>query len=257
MDERRSRSIEISARTVDEAVLKALQELGLGRDDVTVEVIKPGSRGLLGLGGEDAVVRVTAKEPPSATGGEVSVASTLPKTEEATEPAATQAVAPEPSALERESLASLGSEVLQKLLDYMGIQARVTTEEIPSESQAESPSIMFNISGKDLGVLIGRRGETLRDLQYLTCLLISRRTQHWPNVVVDVEHYKSRREKSLIDLARRMANRVRITAQPVSLEPMPAYERRIIHLALRDDPDVFTESVGQDEKRKVVILPKK
>ncbi len=255
MDERRSKSIEISARTVDEAVLKALQQLGLRRDDVTVEVIKPGSRGLLGLGGENAVVRVTVKEHPS--GEEGSVLSPFPKAKETAVPSATQAVEPEPSAIERESLASLGNEVLQKLLDYMGLQARVTAEEIPSESQAESPALVFNISGKDLAVLIGRRGETLRDLQYLTCLLISRRIQHWPNVVVDVEHYKSRREKSLVELARRMANRVRITAQPVSLEPMPAYERRIIHLALRDDPDVFTESVGQDEKRKVVILPKK
>ncbi|MGC8786212.1 MAG: RNA-binding cell elongation regulator Jag/EloR [Anaerolineae bacterium] len=256
MDEKSSRSIEVSARTVDEAVLKALEQLGLSREEVTIEVIKPGSRGLLGLRGEDAVVRVTAKEPPSSTVEEV--LEQLPSTGEETAPSSgVQAVQTELPAAGQEVLAQLGSEVLQNLLSYMGLQARVTREEVPAEMQAEAPVVAFNISGTDLGVLIGRRGETLRDLQYLTCLLISRQTQHWPNVIVDVEHYKSRRQKSLVDLARRMANRVRITAQPVSLEPMPAYERRIVHLALRDDPDVYTESVGQDDKRKVVILPKK
>ncbi|MEM4724391.1 MAG: RNA-binding cell elongation regulator Jag/EloR, partial [Candidatus Hadarchaeum sp.] len=177
--------------------------------------------------------------------------------EEPAPPSAVQEVQTEPATAELEMLAQLGSEVLQNLLSYMGLQAMVTREEVPAEMQAGSPVVAFNISGTDLGVLIGRRGETLHDLQYLTCLLISRQTQHWPNIIVDVEHYKSRRQKSLVDLARRMANRVRITAQPVSLEPMPAYERRIVHLALREDPDVYTESVGQDDKRKVVILPKK
>nr|MBC7244895.1 protein jag [Chloroflexota bacterium] len=246
MDER-GKSVEVSGRSVDEAIRKALQQLGLSQDEVTVEVIKEGSRGLLGLGGEEAIVRVSAKTPPPTT------------EEEPSEPSPAQEVQAEAvlPIMVQETLAQLGIEVLQKLLDYMGLKARVTREEVPAEVQDESNAVLFNISGTDLGVLIGRRGETLRDLQYLTCLLISRRTQHWPNIVVDVEHYKSRREKSLIDLARRMANRVRITAQPVSLEPMPAHERRIVHLALRDDPDVFTESVGQDEKRKVVILPKK
>jgi spoIIIJ-associated protein len=124
------------------------------------------------------------------------------------------------------------------------------------ESQTDSDSVLLNVSGDDLGVLIGRRGETLRDLQFLTCLIISRHVQRWPNLIVDVEHYKARREKSLTELARRMADRVRITGQSMPLEPMPPHERRIVHLALRDDPDVFTESIGQDERRKVVIMLK-
>ena len=115
----------------------------------------------------------------------------------------------------------------------------------------------LNISGDGLGVLIGRRGATLNDLQYLTCLLVSRRVQRWPDLVVDVERYKARREKSLVELAKRMAERVRTTAQPLPLEPMPPNERRIVHLALRDDPNVYTESSGEDEERKVVIRPKK
>jgi spoIIIJ-associated protein len=87
--------------------------------------------------------------------------------------------------------------------------------------------------------------------------MVSRQLERWPNLVVDVEDYKARREKSLVGLAGRMADRVRTTDQPVNLEPMPAHERRIVHLALSDDPDVYTESTGQDEKRKVVIYPKK
>jgi len=233
MDEN-SRSIEVSARSVDEAILKALQELGLGRDEVEVEVVKQGSRGLLGLLSEDAVVRVTAKVPASV--------------EEAPAPSVV---------IDQHELAQLGIEILQNLVSYMGLRARVTRESAPLESQTGSDAVLLNVSGEDLGVLIGRRGETLRDLQFLACLIISRHIQSWPNLIVDVEHYKSRREKSLIDLARRMADRVRTTAESVSLEPMPPHERRIVHLALRDDPDVFTESVGQAERRKVVIMPKK
>jgi spoIIIJ-associated protein len=242
MDERRNRSIKVSARTVDEAVFQALQQLGLERDQVEVEVIKQGSRGLLGLLSEEAVVRVSAKQPPAAPPQAVAQA---------------EEQAEEAEAVEQDDVARVSAEVLQNLLNYMGISGRVTLETVPAESKTAAGSILLNISGDDLGLLIGRRGETLRDLQFLTCLIVSRRMQRWPNVIVDVEHYKSRREKSLAELARRMADRVRVTAQPVSLEPMPPYERRIVHLALRDDPDVRTESTGQGERRKVVILPKK
>lgn len=234
--EEKNRSIEVSARSVDDAISEALQQLGLSRDEVEVEVIKQGSRGLLGLLSEDAVVRVTAKVPDVAP------------VEEAAPPSA---------AVEQDEIARLGIEALQNLVNYMGLRAHVTRESTLLQSQTGSASVLLNVSGEDLGVLIGRRGETLRDLQFLTCLIISRHIQRWPNLIVDVEHYKSRREKSLIDLARRMADRVRTTSQSMSLEPMPPHERRIIHLALRDDPDVFTESVGQDAKRKVVIMPKK
>ncbi len=249
MDER-SRGIEVSARSVEQAVLQALQQLGLGRDQVEVEVIKQGSRGLLGLLSEEAVVRVTPKAPAVApteqsAAGETQLPSPAPEV-------------PVPSpAKEQDEIARLGIEVLQNLLNYMGLRAQVSREDIRLKSQGDTNPVLLNISGTGLGALIGRRGETLRDLQFLTCLMISRHTQHWPNVIVDVEHYKSRREKALTDLARRMAERVRITAQPVSLEPMPPRERRIVHLALHDDPGVFTESTGQGEKRKVVIMPKK
>jgi spoIIIJ-associated protein len=228
----------------------------LSRDQVEIEIIRPGSRGLLGLLGEEAVVRVSAIAAPPASVEEAVTTPPVPAEAAVIPPAAEEAPMPAP-AVAPDEVARLGTEVLQDLLNHMGLQARVTREAALVEDDAEPGAVLLNINGADLGVLIGRQGETLRDLQFLTCLIISRHTQRWPNVIVDVEHYKSRRQKSLVDLAKRMAERVRITAQPVSLEPMPPHERRIVHLALREDPDVFTESMGQDEKRKVVIMPKR
>lgn len=248
MDDR-TKSVEVSARSVDEAVDKALQQLGLGRDQVEVEIVKQASRGLLGLLSEDAVVRVTAKAPSPRALDEKSELSDADEEAEAGEE-------PRPTAGEGE-IAALGSKVLQNLLGYMGLRARVSSEEAYAVGSSSSEVVRLNITGEGMGVLIGRRGETLRDLQYLTCLVISRELQHWPNLVVDVEDYKARREKSLVELARRIADQVRKTAESVQLEPMPPHERRIVHLSLRDDPDVFTESYGQDDRRRVVIIPKK
>jgi spoIIIJ-associated protein len=123
-------------------------------------------------------------------------------------------------------------------------------------SQTGADAVLLDVAGDDLGGLIGRRGETLRDVQFLTCLMVSRELQHWPNLMVDVEHYRARRERTLTALAQRMADQVRKSGESVALEPMPANERRIVHLALRDDADVFTESIGQGERRKVTIFPK-
>jgi spoIIIJ-associated protein len=244
MDERSS-SVTVSARSVDDAVRQALQQLAVSGDDVDVEVIKPGSRGLLGLLSEEAVVRVTLKSALSA------------RFEQEESPESADAVVDEgyqePG---QDGTVGGAAEVLQTLLDSMGVRGRVVRDKSALASQTGPEATVLNISGDDLGLLIGRRGETLRDLQFLTCLMVSRRDGHWPNLIVDVEHYKSRREKSLMDLARRMADKVRASAEPLPLEPMPAHERRIVHLALRDDPDVRTESTGLGEKRKVVILPK-
>jgi spoIIIJ-associated protein len=234
-------------------VQQALQRLGLSLDEVEVEVIKQGSRGLLGLLSEEALVRVTPMSHAESD-AQLRQLDKAPEPEnQAEEP---ESEAPELEEREEDQVAQQGAEALQKLLYYMGVPGRVSKEPMPLKSQGGAPSTLLNISGDDLGLLIGRRGETLRDLQFLTSLIVSRNSQRWPGLSVDVEHYKARREKSLIELARRMADRVRTTRQPVPLEPMPPFERRIVHLALRDDPDVRTESMGLDEKRKVVIYPK-
>jgi len=217
MDQRRS--VEASAKSVEEATEKALAELGASREEVEIQILSQGGRRLLGFGTQEARVRVTLRPP-------------------------------EP----QEEVAIVAKEVLERLLGGMGIEARVSlrTLDLP-----EGPNpIVLDITGQNLGILIGRRGETLRALQYITRLIVNRRLHRWAEIVVDVEGYKKRRERSLTQLARRMADRATLLGQAVSLEPMPPHERRIIHLALRDHEKVTTESVGEGDRRKVVIFPK-
>jgi len=230
--EGKRRSVEASGGSVDEAVEKALEELGVDKDQVESEVLAEGSRGLLGLGREKAKVRVTLLEP-----GEP-----REKLEEFEEPAPARA-----------DVAEVALEVLRNLLHHMGVQAEVVVREPAGD---ESLPIVLDVEGDNLGILIGRQGETLRDLQYISRLIVSRKLQRWVNVVVDVGGYKRRREAILTELAERMAKRVMDEGRPVTLEPMPAHERRIVHMALRDYESVRTESTGEGGRRKVVILPK-
>jgi spoIIIJ-associated protein len=221
-----ARSIEVSAPTVEEAIAKGLAELGKAEDGVEIEVLDPGSRGLLGIGAKEARVRLS--------------------------------FGPEAEALSlEESVEQIARETLQELLTKMGVKARVSVrpeDEMPQDEDA--PPFILDVTGDDLGVLIGRRGQTLLALQYITRLIVSREVQRWVNLVVDVEKYKARREKSLRQLAQRMAERVSFNHQPIALEPMPPHERRIVHLTLRDHPIVSTQSIGKGDQRKVTIVPK-
>jgi spoIIIJ-associated protein len=222
-----AKSIEVSAPAVEEAIAKGLAELGKAEDEVEIEVLSPGSRGVLGIGAKDAVVRLSFVEP-----------------EEEAPPL-------------EESVEQIARETLQELLTKMGVKAQVTIrpeEEIPQDEDA--PPFILDVMGDDLGVLIGRQGQTLLALQYVTRLIVSREVQRWVSLVVDVEKYKARREKSLRQLAQRMAERVSFNHQPIALEPMPPHERRIIHLTLRDHPIVTTKSIGKGDQRKVTIVPK-
>ena len=237
-----AKSIEVGAPTVEEAIAKALDELGKAEDEVDIEVLDPGSRGLLGIGAKDALVRLSfveleeEKAPPLAEG--------VPPLEEEVPPL-------------EQNVEQIGRETLQELLAKMAVKASVSIrpeEEVPQDEDA--PPFILDITGDDLGVLIGRRGQTLQDLQYITRLIVGREVQRWVNLVVDVEKYKLRREKSLRQLAQRMAERVAFGDQPVALEPMPPNERRIIHLALRDHPIVTTQSVGTGDQRRVTIVLK-
>lgn len=217
-----SQANEFSGKTVEEAVEKGLAELGVARNAVNVEIVREGSRGILGLGGENAVVLLTRVEtppvgaPPTGAGADA-------------------------------------KEILEGLLSRMGIPARV---EISPAGESEGPdAFALNIVGDDLGILIGRRGETLRDLEYITRLMLAPKHKS-VKVVVDVEGYRVRRERVLRELAKRMAERVAVNRQPITLEAMPAYERRIVHLTLRDHPAVTTNSIGEGEHRRVMILHK-
>lgn len=153
-------------------------------------------------------------------------------------------------------LEALAVELLARVIDLMGFDVEIVSSwETPAEAEAE-PYLNLDIRGDDLGVLIGRRGETLANIQFLLRLMVNQRMKAWKNVVVDVEQYKERRVQQLTQLANRMAEQVATGGRAMSLEPMPANERRIIHIALRDHPAVYTESTGEGERRKVAIIPR-
>jgi spoIIIJ-associated protein len=216
------KSLEVSGRTVEEAIQKALEKLGVTREEVEVTVVKEGKHGILGLGAEEAKVRVQ------------SLVGVPGKADE------------------------MAKEVLETLLTRMGVEASVASQtKPPVEGGGEASDVIaLDVSGDDLGILIGRRGQTLSSLQYIVRLIVANQAKARVPVVIDVEGYKQRRYEALQALAHRMAEQVRVRGRPFALEPMPAYERRIIHLALADNPDVATESVGDGEARKVVITPR-
>jgi spoIIIJ-associated protein len=229
-------SVDASGRTIEEAVEKALAQLGLERAQVEIEVVREGRGGILGIGGEDA--RVTVR-PKDATGGGENVTPAAGEDESESEEEVESAV-----------------EVLEKLLSLLGVDAtvRVRQPETPGDGVAVVKAVL-DISGDDLGILIGRRGETLSSLQYVVNLMVGRKLKTRAAFGVDVAGYRRRREDSLKNLALHMAERVRSSGQIMTLEPMPPNERRIVHLTLAQDASVITESIGEGENRKVVIRP--
>ncbi|MBI5564696.1 MAG: KH domain-containing protein [Chloroflexi bacterium] len=232
-------SIEAVGNTIEEAITRGLDVLNLERRNVTIDVLSaPGDR--------EARVRLTRQAiiEPAAT----PVAT----------PAASAPVEVE-AAPELDADAAAAQRVLTTLLAKMRISTQVEArlmDLLSDQDRQDGPTLVLNIQGGELGGLIGRRGETLEDLQYLTRLLVAKELGRYINLVIDVEGYKSHREQMLQQLAQRMAERVTTSHKPASLEPMPANERRIIHLTLRDHPHVRTESVGAGENRKVTIVPK-
>ncbi|RRR67021.1 MAG: KH domain-containing protein [Candidatus Viridilinea halotolerans] len=222
------KSIEISARTVAEAVELALAQLGKDRDEVAIAVLEAGEAG------EEALVRVAVVDEDD---DEFAPAAESPA-----------------------DVQEIARQTLDDLLTRMHIHAYITPVlvRVPGQKGNIEETVTLHVEGADeeaMGLLIGRRGETLRSLQFLLNLLVSRRVQKWPQVVVDVGNYRQRRQESLEGLARRMADRVRQSGRPIMLEPMAAYERRIVHLALRGDQSIYTESSGEGENRKIVIYP--
>ena len=155
-----------------------------------------------------------------------------------------------------QEVGAVATELLQGMLDRMDVRATVQVVEYRGVlDEGQDPPLVLNIAGEDLGILIGRRAETLVALQYLTRLMVNHRVHRWVNLVVDVEGYKARREEQLVRLAERMAERVATTGRAVALEAMPPRERRIVHITLRNHPQVTTQSVGEGDQRKVTIVP--
>ena len=208
----------MSGRTVEEAIEVALKELDADRDEVEVEILSRGKPGFLGFGAEPA--RVSVRKLTSVG-----------------------------------NAASLALDVLNKILARSGVQTLTT---LRSAHDPDSGGPVIDITGEDAGLLIGRRGETLRALQYIVNLAVKNTLKDVDvRVSLDVERYRERRNNSLHEMALRVAERVAGTGRAIPLEPMPAAERRIIHIALADHPRVTTESSGVGEIRKVTISPKR
>ncbi len=158
----------------------------------------------------------------------------------------------------RNEIFNTAKKVLEELLSLMDLHGTVlpSDEFTVNDENGELSSVGLNIEGEDLGILIGRRGQTMVSLQYIVRIIMSHKMEVQIPIVLDVEGYKQRRCEGLRSLANRLAEQVKTRKTPFTMEPMPAFERRIIHLALADHPDVITESVGVGEARKVVITPK-
>ncbi|MGB8707269.1 MAG: RNA-binding cell elongation regulator Jag/EloR [Dehalococcoidia bacterium] len=211
--------LEVSGKSVDEAIQIALEKLGVSEDKVEVTVLKKGRSGVLGMGVEEAKIKVRLK----------------------------------PAAGEKADAVEVAKEVLETLVKLMKITAEVS---VLQANTGELP-VTLNIEGEDLGVLIGRRGQALASLQHVVRLIVAEKLKVWVPINVDIAGYKKRRYESLQNLALRLAEQVKRNRRLIMLEPMPADERRIIHLALADHPDVTTQSMGEGDMRKVAILLKK
>lgn len=234
----RQTSVEIQARSRDEALRLALEQLGTSADNVTIEVLAEIENDFYGDG--EVLLRVTRKGAPARPA--------------AVDAGPRQAVADD-LLQEYEQLAK---EIVTELLQQMNVEADVVAVDNPSVmpvSPDDPTTVFIDIMGRDLGLLIGRRGENLGQFQYIVNLLLNRETDDWVRIILDVEGYRIRREESLIGLAERVGRQVARNRRPISLEPMPPNERRVVHLTLQNQPDVKTESSGEGPLRRVTVYP--
>lgn len=231
------KTLEKSARTEDEAIAAALAELGMDRDDVSVEIVERAKSGFLGIGASPAVIRVSyeAEDEPAAP-------ATAPKAEA---PAAAPA---KPAAVvdENEDYAEV-RRFLTGLLERMGVNADIEI------SPRENGGVNVNLSGSGMGAIIGRRGETLDAIQHLTNYVVNRGSEKRLHISVDAECYRSKREESLTRLAEKMAEKAIKYKRSMALEPMNSYERHVIHTALQNYEGVTTSSTGVEPNRRVVV----
>lgn len=260
------REIEVRGADVEKAIEAGLQKLGVNRSDVIIDVIDEGSRGLLGIGSREAVVRLVSLSAPELAPRREPVAKTaVPAPKPQPKPAPKKrdtAVAAKSNGSEVEVKEAdpeekeAAMEVMTTLLAKMNVEAELAASISEPDDLTGRRVHVIDVEGDDLGVLIGPRGETLDAVQYLARLMVGNQLQQRASFVVDVEGYRKRRQQALARLAERMAKKVISRRRPVSLEPMPPHERRIIHMTLRDNDEVYTQSSGEGKRRKVRILPK-
>ncbi len=230
-------SVEATGATIEDAVDAALQQLGAARADVEVEILENPSRGLLGLvGNRPARVRVTKSASESTA---VAPPATAPDGD---------AIADAPLPEVTEEFKERAAQLLREIVRRVRIEAEVTVH--PHEE-----GILLELSGDTSGILIGRHGQMLDALTYIVNRILLRDNEHAPRVVIDSNSYRSRRRSALEDLAHRMAEQAKRKGKPVTLNPMPPQDRRIIHLVLQADPSLTTQSSGKGALRRLVIIP--
>jgi spoIIIJ-associated protein len=238
-------TLEMIAPTIEEAVSRGLDQLGLPREAVDVEILDSGNKGLFGLGTRQARVRLTIKN------GDTPEISAAPKNEKRENEKYKTTV------VDEESILEVSRTVVMDLLEKMKVHARVSAHFSTQDSTTQQSVVIIEIQGDDLSYLIGRRSETLNALQYITGLIVGKEVGHYVRLMIDIQGYRSRRDQQLRQLANRLADQVARTGRKQTLEPMPSNERRIVHLELSNHPLVTTESVGEEPNRKVTILLKK
>lgn len=264
------RTIEATGKTIEDAVRSGLVRLGLMEEEVTIEVLAEPKSGFLGFGSKPAKVRLTEKarknapiydieeeerkaappaEPKAAEAAPAEDVTAETPEEPVEEPAAVEAE-PAEETFTAEEAAAKAKAFLQDVLRNMGIEVMI-------EKMIKSDKIILHLHGKNLGILIGKHGQTLDALQYLTNLTTNQGEETRYFIMLDVENYRQRREETLKQLAVRLAGRVKRSGEKVVLEPMNGYERKIIHVALQNEAHVRTESEGQDPYRHVVIYYEK
>ena len=238
--------ITVSKKTVDEAITEACIQLGLASADIEVEVIEKGSAGFLGIGAKQAVIKAWKKEDPKKEAPKKEekpvVKEEVKEVEEVSEPEKEEKL----SEVEPQTKEAC-EKFLYDVLKTMGMEVTITSE------IDEDGSLSINMDGENMGILIGKRGQTLDSLQYLTNRVANKMQDGYVRVKLDTENYRSRRKETLENLAKNIAHKVKRTKKAVSLEPMNPYERRIIHSALQGDKYVSTHSEGEEPYRRVVV----
>jgi spoIIIJ-associated protein len=245
--------LEVIAPTTEEAIENGLTQLGLSEDQVEIEVLDSGSKGLLGIGGRQSRVKLMVKDPSSLMPEAQSRLDEKPEKEDDLDISTIKIVEQDSLSDEEKQNLKVTKTVVEELLERMRVKASITPRYVEPEDERDRRVILVDIQGNDLSILIGRRSETLNALQYITSLIVSKELNKWVPLMIDVQGYRERRNRQLRQLGRKMAEQAIQSGRKQVLEPMPANERRVIHLELRDHAQVFTESTGEEPYRKVTI----
>lgn len=241
---------EFTGKTVDEALTAATVSLGLTSDQIDYEVVSEGSSGFLGIGSKDAVIKVISKEEKAKLEEET---VNTPSIEEKVEATETPVVEDKPG-ISDEEVEKIARDFLNDVFAAMNLKVEMN---VVFEEDDHGKTMSIDLKGPEMGIIIGKRGQTLDSLQYLVNLAVNRKAADYVRVKIDTEDYRRRRKETLENLAKNMAHKAIRTGRPVSLEAMNPYERRIIHAALADNNKITTHSEGEEPYRHVVITLKK